>query len=115
MPAAGLEPLLPFAPHSEGLTVTVRLTPRGGRDAIDGVDQLADGRSVLKIRVRAVPENGAANTALIRLLADELDVPASTIRLESGATARIKILLVKGDPALLAARIEARLKTAGSA
>jgi uncharacterized protein YggU (UPF0235/DUF167 family) len=105
----------PFAPHGEGLAVTVRLTPRGGRDAIDGVDQLADGRAVVKIRVRAVPENGAANAALIRLLAEKLDLPASAIRLESGATARIKVLRVTGDAAALAARIAAILRIAGSA
>ena len=104
----------PFAPHSEGLAVTVRLTPRGGRDAIDGVEQLADGRAVLKIRVRAVPENGAANAALIRLFAEKLDLAASAIRLESGATARIKILKLKGDGALLAARIAAILRMSGS-
>jgi uncharacterized protein (TIGR00251 family) len=115
MPAAGAVPPLPFAMQSEGLAVTVRLTPRGGRDAIDGVDQLADGRAVVKVRVRAVPENGAANAALIRLLAEKLDVAASAIRLESGATARIKILRVEGDAALLAARIAAVLRTAGGA
>lgn len=103
---------LPFASHAQGLIVTVRLTPKGGRDAIDGVDRLADGRSVLKIRVRAVPEDGAANTALIRLLAKECDLPASAISLESGATARIKTLLLRGDAARLAARLEAKFKEA---
>jgi uncharacterized protein len=107
-------PALAFSPRGGGLAVTVRLTPRGGRDAIDGVDRLADGRAVLKVRVRAVPENGAANAALIRLLAEALDVPASAVRLESGATARVKILHVTGDPVLLAARIGALVRTAGS-
>ena len=50
----------------------VRLTPRGGRDAIEGVEQLADGRAVLKARVRAAPSEGEANAALCRLIADAL-------------------------------------------
>jgi uncharacterized protein YggU (UPF0235/DUF167 family) len=67
------------------------LTPRGGADRIDGV---ADG--VLRVRVAAAPVDGAANTSLIRLLASALDVPASTVRLVSGTTARRKVIEVEG-------------------
>ncbi|MGA7426797.1 MAG: DUF167 family protein, partial [Rhodoplanes sp.] len=56
----------PWAIVDDGLIVTVRLTPRGGSDAIDGVETLADGRAVLKARVRAAPSDGAANAALSR-------------------------------------------------
>ncbi|ALA17509.1 MULTISPECIES: DUF167 family protein [Chelatococcus] len=94
----------------EGLTLTVRLTPRGGRDAIEGVEQLADGRAVIKVRVRAVPEDGAANAALTRLLAKSLGVAASAVTLVSGHTARIKILTVAGDAAMLEARLAALIK-----
>ena len=66
------------------------MTPRGGRDAIEGVEALADGRPVLKVRVRAVPEDGAANEGVRRLLAKALGLPASAVRLEAGATARLK-------------------------
>ena len=41
-----------------GVVLAVRLTPKGGRDAIDGIELLADGRSVLKVRVRAAPSEG---------------------------------------------------------
>ena len=68
----------------------VRLTPRGGRDAVDGVD--AEGR--LAVRVSAPPVDGAANDALVRLLADALDVPRITVVIESGATSRVKRLRV---------------------
>ena len=64
----------------------VRLTPRGGRDSVDGVDDA--GRLV--VRVSAPPVDGAANEALIRLLAATLDVPRSGVTIESGATARVK-------------------------
>ena len=56
----------PWTVVAGGLAVVVRLTPRGGRDAIDGIEQLADGQSVLKVRVRAAASEGGAKRALIR-------------------------------------------------
>jgi hypothetical protein len=93
----------------EGLRVAVRLTPRGGRDAIDGVEQLADGREVLKVRVRAAPTEGEANAALLALIAKVLGVPRSRAELAAGATARLKIVVVAGEPEALLARLQARL------
>jgi uncharacterized protein YggU (UPF0235/DUF167 family) len=84
----------------------VRLTPKGGRDVVDGLARLADGTSVLKARVRAAPEDGAANEALRRLLAKSFGVPASAVTLTSGATARVKQLRIAGDAAVLAARFQ---------
>ena len=52
----------------------VRLTPKGGRDAIDGIERLADGSVVLKARVRAAPSEGEANAALMRLIAKAVGV-----------------------------------------
>ena len=70
----------------------IRLTPRAGRDAIDGVDEA--GR--LRIRVAAAPVDGAANESLMRLLARALGVPPSTVYLESGAASRRKCLRIDG-------------------
>ncbi len=94
---------VPWAAAAGGVTLTVRLTPKGGRDAIDGIEQLADGRSVLKVRVRAAPSEGEANDALVRLIAKTLGVPPRDVTLAAGATARVKRLTVAGDgPALIA-------------
>jgi uncharacterized protein len=88
------------------LVVTVRLTPKGGRDAIEGVTQLADGQSALKVRVRAAPSEGEANAALVAVLARAAGVPPGRLSLVSGATARIKRVAIDGDPAALAAALE---------
>ena len=94
----------PWQVAADGLALTVRLTPKGGRDAIDGIEQLADGRSVLKVRVRAAPSEGEANDALVRLLAKSLGVAPRQVSLVAGATARVKRLEIAGaGPALAAA------------
>jgi len=89
-----------------GLAVTIRLTPKGGRDAVEDVETLADGRSVLKARVRAAPNAGEANAALIRLLAKAFDVAPSRVTLAAGTTGRIKRLTIEGDGAAFAAVLE---------
>jgi uncharacterized protein YggU (UPF0235/DUF167 family) len=91
-----------WRPSTAGISVSVRVTPRGGRDDIDGIETLADGRRVVKLRVRAVAEGGGANRAVTELLARALDVPKSSVRLVSGATSRIKQVAVDGDAAKLA-------------
>lgn len=96
----------PWIVTQDGLTVTVRLTPKGGRDAVEGIESLADGRAVLKARVRAASSEGEANDALIRLLAKTLDVAPRRVTLAAGATGRIKRLTVEGDGAALAAALE---------
>ncbi|WPP06024.1 DUF167 family protein [Methylocella tundrae] len=79
------------------LAVIVRLTPKSARDEIAGVDHLSDGRPVLKARVRAAPQNGEANAALLKLVAKSLRIPAGAVRLESGASGRLKTLILSGD------------------
>ncbi|WP_374545370.1 DUF167 family protein [Rhodoblastus sp.] len=93
--------------RAEGVELHVRLTPKSSRDALEGVETRADGARVLKARVRAVPEDGKANEALIALLAKQLKHPASRIRLTAGATARQKTLLLEGDSDSLAERLAA--------
>ena len=90
----------------DGLIVSIRLTPKGGRDAIDGAETLADGRAVLKVRVRAAPSEGAANAALGRILANALGVPPSRVEIVQGATSRTKQVKIVGASAMLAAALE---------
>jgi uncharacterized protein len=94
-----------FQAHPGGLDVSVRATPKGGRDALDGVVALSDGREVLKIRVRAAPEDGAATEAVARVLAKAAGVAASRVALVSGATARLKVFRITGDAATLEAAL----------
>jgi uncharacterized protein (TIGR00251 family) len=96
----------PWNIDGEGVVLTVRLTPKGGRDGIDGVEQLADGRPVLKARVRAAPSEGEANAALVKLVAKLLDVPVRNITIIAGATARIKRVRIAGNGAALATALE---------
>jgi uncharacterized protein YggU (UPF0235/DUF167 family) len=79
----------------------VRLTPRAGVDRVDGVSD----EGVLQVRVAAPAVNGAANAALVRLLADELDVARTSVQMVAGATGRHKLIVVDGvSPEEAAAR-----------
>lgn len=87
----------------------MRATPKGGRDALDGVVMLSDGRQVLKVRVRAAPEDGAATAAVGKVLAKAVGVPPSRVVLTAGATARLKTFHIEGDSTTLAQALEAAL------
>jgi uncharacterized protein len=97
----------PWRPASGGISVALRVTPRGGRDGIDGIETLSDGRSAVKLRVRAVADGGEANRAVIKLLAKALGVPKAKVRLVSGTTSRLKQVAIDGDPATLGAALRA--------
>jgi uncharacterized protein (TIGR00251 family) len=90
----------------DAILLAIRLTPRADRDAVDGVGVLADGRAVVHARVRAVPEDGAANAALVALLAKAFRRPKSAVAIASGGSARIKQVRIAGDPTELAAAVE---------
>ncbi len=91
---------------AKALRVSVRLTPKGGRDSVEGWMTGADGSRILKVRVAAIAEDGKANRALIGLLGKALGVPKAAVRIVSGETARNKIVEIEGDAATLAARLE---------
>ena len=97
----------PWRVSGDAVLLSLRLTPRSSKDALEGVETLADGRSVLKARVRAVPEDGKANLALLRLLADQLDLPIRALSLATGATGRTKVIRIEGAPEGTLARLAA--------
>jgi uncharacterized protein YggU (UPF0235/DUF167 family) len=97
----------PWRTFTQGVSVALRVTPRGGRDDIDGVERLADGRAVVKVRVRAVADGGEANRAVTALLAKALGVPKASVRILSGATSGLKQIAVDGDPATLGEALRA--------
>lgn len=88
------------------MKLAVRVTPRAGRDAIEGVVRGDDDRSWLSVKLCAAPTDGAANEALVRLLAKALGVARRDVTLASGATSRLKRLDIRGDPARLATALE---------
>ena len=90
--------MAPWRYSTQGISVALRVTPRGGRDEIDGLEMLADGRAVVKVRVRAIAEGGEANRAVTELLAKALGVSKRDVRLMSGSTSRLKQIAVDGDP-----------------
>jgi uncharacterized protein (TIGR00251 family) len=71
--------------------IDVRLTPRGGRDRVDGWDG-----AILRVRVAAPPAEGRANAAMIRLLAKTLGLPPSRLTLVAGGQSRTKVVEIAG-------------------
>ena len=89
----------------------MRLTPRAAKDAIASVNDRADGRAYLGAHVRAVPEKGAANAALERLVAGFMGVPPSKVSVTAGTTARLKTVHVAGQADALADLLCKHVKT----
>lgn len=87
----------------DGLRLFLTAKPKSGRDAV-----VVDG-DVLVVQVRAVAEGGRANDAVVRLLADVLDVRARDVVVVRGATARRKEIVVRG---IAVERAVARLQAA---
>jgi len=71
----------------------VRLTPRSVVERVEGV---VDG--ILRVRVMAPAVQGGANNALVRVLADALDVPRRDVRIVAGGTSRQKLVVIDGVP-----------------
>jgi hypothetical protein len=95
----------PWTAAPDGVVIDVRLTPRGGRDAIEGTERRADGRAVVKARVRAAPSDGEANAALCRLVADAIGVAPRDVTIMAGATSRVKRIQVRGQAAAIIAAL----------
>ena len=86
-----------------GVRFTVRVQPRASRSEVCGVHGDA-----LKVRLAAPPVDGAANEALVALLADELDVARRSVRIVSGEASRSKTVQVDGVESDLVERLAVR-------
>lgn len=98
---------LPWSHHAEGLVVALRVTPRGDRNAVQGIATDAAGRAHIRVKVTAPPEDGKANLAVQKLLAKKWGLARSRIDVISGASAREKRILVRGDTSELTAMLQA--------
>ena len=87
------------------IRVVVRVTPRAGRDAFEGLRTDGKGKPVLNARVAAAAEDGKANASLVALVAREFGVPKSAVTIVRGAAARLKQVAIRGDCRALAARL----------
>ena len=96
----------PFAVVAGGLRVAVRLTPKASCDRVRGLGAEADGAVYLKAQVTAVPEDGKANAALIKLLSKQWRVPKSEMEIIQGATDRRKVIMISGDGSELRRRLD---------
>jgi uncharacterized protein len=107
-PAATVD-AAPYRSTATGVRLMLRLTPGAGRDEIDGQMHDAEGRALLRVKVRARPVDGEANRALIRFLAAVLKVKSGDVTIASGETSRVKCVQITGDPAVLEARLSGLL------
>ena len=98
-----------WAPVAGGIRLRVRVTPRGGRDAVEGIGKDAADIPHVKVRVAAAPVDGDANESVEKLLAKWLDVPKSTVEVIAGETMRVKTVMIDGDPVQLLHRCQARV------
>ncbi len=96
----------PFAAVRDGVRLAVRLTPKASDDRILGVVAEAAGGVALRVVVRAAPEAGKANEALLALLARHLRLPRRDLSLALGETSRRKLVAIAGDPEVLSAQLE---------
>lgn len=97
-------------PAQGGAFLTVHLTPRASRTRLGKAEADAAGQPRLKAWVNAPPADGAANRALVELIADALDLPKCDIEIRRGLTDRTKTLFIEGDAASIAQRLQKALE-----
>ncbi len=98
-----------WSPVPGGIRLRVRVTPRGGRDAVEGIGADAGEAPHVKLRVAAAPVDGDANAAVETLLAKWLGVPKTTVEVIGGQTLRLKTVMIDGDPVQLLHRCQERV------
>jgi uncharacterized protein YggU (UPF0235/DUF167 family) len=98
----------PWCADKAGLRLLARVTPKSALDAVEGVTATPEGPA-LKVRVRAVAENGEANAAVVSVVARWLGLAKTKIAVAQGHKSRVKTLAIGGAPAELEALVAARV------
>jgi uncharacterized protein (TIGR00251 family) len=99
-----------FTACREGLLVKLRVTAKSQREGLAGVHYAADGSAALRVRVRAPPEQGKANRAVIDTVATSLGLSKSSLSIRAGETGRNKTVLIAGNPERLLAMVAPQLE-----
>lgn len=103
----------PWRPSRDGVALAVRLTPKSSTDTVVGIEASAAGPR-LAVKVRAIPDKGEANAALLAVLAKWLRLPKSRFELAAGGKSRSKTVAIAGDGAeitqLLSSRLQVKTK-----
>ncbi len=97
----------PYTAEAAGVRLRVRVTPKSSNDRIDGIYAAGDGTTALKVRVRAQPEKGKANTAVIAVTAKALGCARSDVSVTAGSKDRTKTLFISGETSRLTRAIDA--------
>jgi len=95
-----------WAPASGHVTLVVRVTPRGGRNAVEGLQAGADGLPAIGVRVAAAPVDGTANDAVEAVVARWLGIPPCDVEVTAGLSGRSKRLRIDGDPVALVRKLQ---------
>jgi uncharacterized protein (TIGR00251 family) len=98
----------PWRSGTAGIRVLVRVSPKSTREGVEGIVETAQG-GALTVRVRAVAEKGEANRAVEKVIAQWIGVAKSSVAVSAGGKSRIKTVEIAGEPAKLAALIEAQI------
>lgn len=96
----------PWSASSDGLLLSIRVTPKASKTAMAGIIAMANGRPALAVRLAAPPVDGAANAELLAFLSKTLGVRKSDLTITSGETARLKRVAITGDAATLSQRLQ---------
>ena len=88
------------------IDLLIKLTPNSSVDKIIGIIDAGDEEKRLAVKVRAVPEKGKANKAVVDFMAKQLSLPKSTLEIASGTTNRNKTIRITGDPKAIVERLQ---------
>lgn len=100
---------MPLTRTDTGVRLAVRLTPKASANRLQAIAEDATGNRHLKVQVTALPEDGKANAALLKLLSKTFKCPKTSLSIVSGATDRTKVIAISGDAKALEATIRAVL------